>query len=301
MPIDFLTLGEMNNTELAEKFREWGDEETASSYETAFNEEALFTPAWKSTNNQIGFVPLFTSNERFQPIVSASTVAPDASLKGTAIIIRLDWLHAPAYPRAFVDGVVGTNHSILFSAEAHNQTNTSSEVVVFNQVYEVRGGEDAGVRGYPIFTGLNVGNNGVIFSCGTVNVCNTQDEKLLNAIKSPAMEQGLQLLKVAQPGLIPFVKVAQGLAETLAVRNRNAGIQKLQMGLDFEPGATGVRLALGSYLVVQVPQRNELSWADWCYDTQTGSVVSTKLNRRDKREVLPYNALLVRVSKHIGD
>ncbi len=36
-------------------------------------------------------------------------------------------------------------------------------------------GQAAGIAGYPVFIGLNVGNQGVAFECSTINVNNEED------------------------------------------------------------------------------------------------------------------------------
>ena len=301
MTVDFVTMGEMNNQELAQKFRELGDEDTALYYENGDNKESLFKPAWRATGHQIGFLPIFASlTERYQPIIAASSLEPDTSLQGQAVNIRLTWLHAYEYPRSRFDVLAGTDHDVLFTAEAHNQASDKSEEIAFSQVYRVRGGQDAAIAGYPIFIGLNVGANGLAFSCGVISVSNEQDEKLLMAIDSPAMQAGLSLLKTVQPGLIPFANVARGLAKSLGdpKRSRNRGVQKVLLGLDFDQGATGLRLAIGSYLAVQTPDEVQINWDEWCYDTQSGRVVSVEPNQRGHHDILPYNALMFSVNKY---
>ena len=59
------------------------------------------------------------------------------------------------------------------------------------------------------------------------------------------------------------------------------------MGLDFSSVATGARLAEGSYVVVQVPDRlNRMwSWDEWAYDQQTGQISL----KRDGRTLIPLN------------
>jgi hypothetical protein len=132
-------------------------------------------------------------------------------------------------------------------------------------------------------------------------VGNSNDEELVAAINSEAATLGLNLLTTAQPALAPFVGVARGLCNTLASRRRNMGVQDITLGLDFETGATGVRLAVGSYVAVQVPQANEISWSDWRFDAETGAITRVNLAEGEDPYVLPYNAIVFRVSPFGGE
>ena len=62
--------------------------------------------------------------------------------------------------------------------------------------------------------------------------------------------------------------------------------------------ALGARLAIGSYIVVQVPRANEISWSDWSYDASLGTIVRTNLAEGEDAYILPYNAIVFRVSKY---
>jgi len=83
-----------------------------------------------------------------------------------------------------------------------------------------------------------------------------------------------------------------------SVWHRNVGVQGFDLGLDFNTGPSGARLAMGSYVVVQVPRSGELDWDDWGYDTRTQTIVRTRLARGEKSHILPYNAIIFRVSKY---
>jgi hypothetical protein len=47
----------------------------------------------------------------------------------------------------------------------------------------------------------------------------------------------------------------------------------VNLGLDFETGATGARLAVGSYVVAQTEQPNDIVWSEWAYDAETGTIM----------------------------
>lgn len=305
MAEEFKMLGELPPTGIARKLREIGDDEAAEFYEQQadvaipYLPEGLFSPRrWLDTQHQYGFIPLFEAGtQRFHPIISATNMPPDKSLQNQRINIRLDWLKVHEYPPPFIS--LGDNiHTILFTFEARNQVEEGSELIAFNQTYQARTGQDAAVSGSPIFIGLTVGPNGIRLLGETVNVGNSSDEKLISAMTSQATTTGLNLLTTAQPALAPFVSLAKELGILLGKRWKNTPVQKFWLGLDFEEGALGARLAIGSYIVAQVRRANEIVWSDWCYDVETGTIVRTNLAEGEEPYTLPYNTIVFRVSKY---
>ena len=135
-----------------------------------------------------------------------------------------------ALTRAVSEFFMGMNvHTVLFKFEGYNQVAKGTEHVAFNQVYEVVSGQDAGVTGHPTFLGLKVGSNGIGFTCQTVNIGNSTDQKLVNAINSNAVKAGLYLLTTAQPGLIPFIGIARELTTSFANRRKNIPVQNFTL------------------------------------------------------------------------
>lgn len=304
MSENFIPLGKQSPAEIARKLRELEDEEGALAIEAttqakSLGQESLINlpRAWLNTQHQYGFIPRFDpAAGRFHPIVSAADAPTDLDLKGKRINIKLDYLRIYEYPKPFIDLTGDNVHTILFTFEAHNQLPGDSEEVAFNQTYKAHAEQDVAVQGYPIFIGLGVGSNGIVISCKTVNVGNSKDEKLVDAINSEAATSGLNLLTTAQPALAPFVGVAKGLTTSLASRSKNVAVQDVKLGLDFAVGATGSRLAVGSYVVAQVERANDIVWSDWAFDKETGTIVRTNLAEGEEAYVLPYNAIVFRIS-----
>lgn len=293
-------VGELPPAAIAHKLREIGDDEAAAFYEmqmvadSSFLLEGRFLPRkWLDTSHQYGFIPFLKSgSKRYYNIISATNMAPDTTLVNQRVNIRLDWLRAYEYPRSFLNNEDNI-HTILFTFEAKNQVQEGNEALAFNQTYAARSGQDVAVVGHPIFIGLTVGRNGIDFTCKTVNVNNSSDEQLVTAITSEATQTGLHLLTTAQPALIPFVDLAKTLSISLVHHQKNIAVQRFSLGLDFETGATGARLAIGSYIVVQT---SDLNWSEWCYDTETGTIRTVS----DERKLLPHNAIMFRVSHYQG-
>jgi hypothetical protein len=166
----------------------------------------------------------------------------------------------------------------------------------FNASYRVREGEQAGIRGYPIFVGLKVGREGLAFKCFTVNVRNESDEAFLGFLESDLFRAGLKLVETAQPAIAPFSQMAYNLTRSVAGRNRNQPVQDFYLGLDFEHVATRARLATGSYLAVQIPETLTVSWdwGEWVFNPGNGQVV----HRDDTTRLIPYNYVVFSVSRY---
>ena len=294
----FKMLGEFPPAEIALKLREIGDDEAAEFYEQqaaqGFIPEGRFIPRkWLDTSHQYGFIPLFEPGlERYHNIISATNMLPDTSLINQRVNIRLDWLRAYEYPRSFFNAEDNI-HTVLFTFEAKNQIEGGSEPLAFNQTYYARTGQDVAVVGHPVFMGLNVGANSIDFIGETINVSNSSDMELITAITAETTQMGLNLLTTVQPALAPFVSLAKELSISIMNRRRNVPVQRFSLGLDFDKGATGARLAIGSYVVVQT---SEITWSEWRYDAETGTIRTAS----DERKILPYNAIIFRVSKYQG-
>lgn len=192
----------------------------------------------------------------------------------------------------------GGTHSILFDFYAQNQVPGNVEDVHFNAVYRVREGERAAILGYPIFIGMNVGSEGVVFKCNTINVKNEDDEDLLGFLESDVFKAGLRLVQTAQPAIVPLSGMAVAVTKSIAKRNRNMPVQNFYLGLDFTNVLTCARLAEGSYLAVHIPEKlvSVWDWNDWVFQPASGQMV----NRDDPKKLIPYNYLVFGVSRYEG-
>jgi len=163
----------------------------------------------------------------------------------------------------------------------------------------VRQSEHAAIVGYPVFVGLNVGEEGLALRCYTVNVRNEADEKFLSFLESDAFREGLKLATTMQPAIKPLSKMAVGLTRAIASRHRNVPVQDFYMGLDFSQIPMRAHLAEGAYLAVQIPESLHAiwDWNEWMYDVSNGQVVG----RQDSTRLIPYNYLVFSVSRCEGD
>ena len=299
---DLPILGRLPPAEAAAKLREVGENETADAIETAKDardfqtfglRERLFPDRqWQHTAHAFGYLAPATPGSDPIPIRHAGNIEADPTLANARIKITLDRLRIADYPG-------GGTHRILFDFYAQNQVPDGIEHLHFNATYRVREGEEAAIIGYPIFVGLNVGIEGVVFRCLTVNVKNEDDDALLGFLESDVFKTGLMLATTAQPAIAPLSGMAVALTKSIAGRHKNVPVQDFYMGLDFTKIAFRARLAEGSYLAVQIPEAAERvwDWDDWVYHPNSGQVVS----RHDEAQLIPYNFLVFSVNRYEGD
>ena len=292
---------DMDPDELAEKLRQMGDDTAAAEIEAEENEkglEGLFDQRprrpYLYRTHQIGYIPLREAgSEAPIPIRAIGVVEPDHGLLNQRIDIHLDRLYVQEYPGTlFGRG----EHHIMVNFSARNQIPGSStaESAAFSQTYVAFNGDEAGVSGYPVFIGLNVGELGAAFEIETVNVKNSEDEAVLKVLDADEFKNGLNLLNTAQPALAPLTKLATGTTRLIASRSKNVTVQRFYLGLDTKRSAVGGPLVTGNFIVAQVPGPAEIDWSNYHYDPRTGTIVL----KEDGTRGLPYNYLIFRVTRH---
>ena len=284
----FPVAGVMSDEALSEKMEEpiaTPHAHTPAGPQGRFSMDWLFgVPAWRHTEHTFGFIPPGASGPG--SIKHVSEVAPDLSLKNARLRVSLDGLRVADYPGRGI-------HRILFNFYAQNRTDGGEEDVNFNATYRTLEGESAAVLNYPIFIGLAPPNNGLVIRCFTVNVKNDNDESFLDLLESDTFKAGLKLAMTAQPAIVPLSDLAIGMTKAIAARHRNVPVQDVYLGLNFGSTATGARLALGSYVAVQMPGsfRRSWRWSDYSYDAHSGQILNPN------SEVLPLNYFVIGVDR----
>ncbi len=301
---DLPVLGKLPAEEAAAKLREVGENEAADMLEMAQDEQTkafeirgrkswwpFQDKPWQHTAHTFGYLAPSAPGSDPLPIRSVGNIPADPSLKQARIKITLNRLRVADYPG-------GGMHRVLLHFFAQNQVPEKTENVHFNATYRVWEGDHAGVQGYPIFVGLHIGGEGMIFRCRTINVQNDQDEAFLDFLESDVFKAGLKLATIAQPVIAPFSEMALGLARAIAKRHRNVSVQDFDLGLDFSTMPMGARLAEGAYLAVQIPESFQpiWDWNEWVYHPASGQVV----NRANPRQLIPYNYLIFSISRYEG-
>jgi hypothetical protein len=301
---DLPVIGKMPTAAAAAKLREMGDAETADRIErpspqTApgpetfgiFGFEKSRERLYLNTTHSYGHFEAGMSGEAILPVCHAGYIEPDESLKKGRIKITLDRLQIASYPG-------GGMHRVLFDFYAKNQVQGQDEHLHFNMTYRIQEGQQAGIIGYPIFIGLNVGLEGVDLRGFTVNVKNDADERFLAVLGSDVFKSGLKLATTLQPAIAPLTGIAYALTQTVASRNRNVPVQDFYMGLDFNKLVpTRARLREGSYVVVQIPESDEAvwDWDEWVFNRNSGQLVRKDNHKR----FVPYNYIVLGVSKYL--
>jgi hypothetical protein len=294
-------IGAMSREGAAEKLDEIGetdlaDQVRAAPHEAKYRREGGWrwpfrTKAWQHTSHAIGYIAPSTPGFRgLREIVDVGELEADVSLKRMRVKVTLDALRIEEYPGS------GTHH-VLFDFYAQNQIRPAPEHLHFNATYRVRQGEQAAIRGYPIFLGLMTGDDGISFRCFTVNVKNDGDQALLSFLDSDALKAGLRLATVAQPAIAPLTELAQNITKGIAARSRNVPVQDIYLGLDFTDSPTGARLRLGSYIAMQVPEDGlKFSWKDWALDSASRAIVL----KEEPDRTAPYNYFVFAITKYEG-
>jgi hypothetical protein len=284
-------LEELGETETAEQIRQTPAAQTMETFGGPLRVSWLSRP-WKHASHSFGFIEPAATGAGTLPVRYAGDIDADLTLKGKRIKITLETMRVAGYPGLGV-------HNILFDFYARNQVPKAVEHLHFNATYRASDQENAGVIGYPIFIGLNVGNEGVDFKCETVNVKNDSDEKFLKILDSDTFKAGLKLAATAQPAIAPLSGLAMGITRAVASRSRNVPVQNFHMGLDFSTTPTRARLRAGSYVAVQIPASSTVAWDwnEWVFQPSSGQLVSAA----DKKQLIPYNYLVFGVSRYEGD
>ncbi|GCE05845.1 hypothetical protein [Dictyobacter aurantiacus] len=293
-------IGDMAPTQAIIKLREIGEFELAEKLERAELNPVRSGESgkwwwpfskqhpWASTSHAFGYIHPIPKNDP-QPILALESVDPDHSLQHARIKITLNQLRAAHYPGRGI-------HHILLHTNAQNQIADRIEPLHFSATYRVQEGERVGIHGYPIFIGLNVGPEGIVLKCRTINVLNERDEALLRFMESDTFKAGLQILTTAQPALALCSETLLGLARAIESRNRNVAVQDIELGLGFRPFPMSGCLAEGIYLAVQIPENSQVAWEwdEWIYLPAKGKIVK----RTDHNQLIPYNYLAFGISRY---
>jgi hypothetical protein len=297
---DVPVIGALPPEAMAAKLRELGQDELAElalevpptqSFGAGWRPFGRAPQAWQHTAHTFGFVAAGAATGDPIPVRHAGVIAADETLRNARIRITLDRLRVADYPGRGL-------HRVLFDFYAQNQVAGRIEHLHFNATLRAQEGEGAGTIGYPIFSGLHVGSDGVAFKCFTVNVQNDDDEAFLGFLESDVFKAGLQLASIGQPALAPLSEMALGMTKAIARRNRNVAVQDFFLGLDFSDIPLRARLATGSYIAVQIPETLAAiwDWNDWVYVPSTGQLSS----REDHSVLIPHNYVVVSVSAYSG-
>ena len=296
-------LGQLPPKDLIRKLRALGENDTALALELALIDTGQETPTtfsqegrqavefrgWWHRAHLFGY---FLPGSVRDPclIHPAEGIAPDVSLQGARIVIRLHDLRISDYPG-------GEVHRVLFELASLNHLQGEPELLRFNTTCRLREGDQAPIAGRPVFVGLTVGSEGLEFQCRTVKVADPEDESFLGFLENGPFLGGLRASKVRQPAAALYADTAYHLTERIAAAERNTPVQAFQLGLGFGTGGVGARLAEGSYVAVQVPEGMSAGWywEDWVYDPVRQRIMAAD----DLDEPIGFNYLVFSVNRSV--
>src|SRR6266699_2787991 len=162
---DLPTIGMLPPEQAAKKLREVGEDWAAESLEqeqgdgsqTLANRTRLWpfqNQPWQYTAHTFGYLAPSSQGSDPQPIHHIENISADTGLRGARIKVTLDRLRIARYPGSGM-------HRVLLHCFMQNQLAERTEAVHFNATYRVQEGQTAGIQGYPLFIGLNVGHEGI--------------------------------------------------------------------------------------------------------------------------------------------
>jgi hypothetical protein len=305
---DIVEIGRMKVEDAVEKLRAIGDGAAADvleadagghpateiitagrpkvDFDTGLSDLIFGMPSWRAATHLIGYIQADASGEHHE-IIGSETIAPDDTLKGQAITVRLLRLGIFDYP-----GGKG-QHNILAEFGVRDAKSPTSERVHFSQAYYATQPGYA-VNGFPVFKDILIDNDGLSMTCRLVNVCNKGDQSLLATLSSPTFQQGLDLAGAFQPAMKPLTELALGLTTAFAKRNENALVQSVQFQLAFTATPFAPRLRQGTYVFVQIPedQVGLFDWSEWAYFQNLNAVAQ----KADAKKPLLNNHFVLGIS-----
>jgi hypothetical protein len=244
---------------------------------------------WQHSSHAFGFLPLEPVRADRLPLLPAGAIEPDRTLAGQRINVTLDRLGVAEYPGR------GTHRVLINCYGRHISADSRPEGINFAVSLRARDGEHASVMGWPIFVGLQVGDEGVAFRAYTLCIASEDDEALVSFLESEVFRAGLKLTSAIQPAVGLVASMMGGLTKALAERRSNVPVHEFALGLDFTAVPTRAALAEGSYVVVQIPETHAFTWdwEEWAFDVNRGRVVRAD----DPTETLPYNYMIFSVTR----
>jgi hypothetical protein len=242
--------------------------------------------AWEHTSYAFGFISENTAGNENMTISEAKNIEADNSLKNNQITVSLDFLRAYDYPG-------NGKHRVLFKFNALNHLNDNVQSLSFNQTFAIQEGQRAPISGYPIFIGLNTGQELVQFDVEIINVSNDNDDKFLETMESGVVKNGMTLLNSVNP-IIPIItEYATGITKMIAGRNKNREITAPKMGLYFGNIPTRMKLSKGVYIAIQMSNPDQFDWSKWNYNRSYGTIRSIDEQNTD----IPHNYFVFSISE----
>jgi hypothetical protein len=244
--------------------------------------------AWEHTSYAYGFLSENAIDDGNGLLIQEATsvLSSDDSLKNNQISVSLDFLRVLDYPGK-------GKHQVLFKFNANNHQNGQDQNLSFNQTFAIQEGQRAPISGYPIFIGLNTGEELVQFDVEIVNVSNDNDDKFLETMESGVVKNGIKLLNTVNPVIPIITEYATGITKMIASRNKNRSITSPKMGLWFGNSPTRMKISKGVYIAVQTSSPQDFDWSKWKLNRAFGTIQSVDGNQNE----IPHNYFIFSISE----
>ncbi|PWL31743.1 hypothetical protein [uncultured Roseivirga sp.] len=226
-------------------------------------------------------------------IVAASSINPDMNLKNAQLNINMAFLRAYDYPgKGEHNAFFGFHGSTIGTSTV--KTNTEYN---YNRNFEVNEDDEASLRSVPVFNGLFVGKDGVLFKCKVINVSNKRDDRISEIFQG--VSSGLEIIKITETN--PAVGMVGELAGTalkiLQSGRKNVTIHDVELGLHFNDNGVDLQLRKGTYVVLNVPPCMngvpfQFNWNEYKFDKTNGRFTDDKGNPKN----LKFNYIVFTIS-----
>lgn len=237
------------------------------------------------------FIDEKNGNAHFAPLRNALSMKAEMQLMNSKINLRIGNVYVHRYPGAF-----GKDIEVLFEFSARHAPNSGDndreEVVNFTQIYNLNNGGSSGTAGLMAVKGLIVPRNGIDFKLNTIYVRNKRAEKLLEFLKNPIFESGVEMISSANPVVEKAATYAKGIVDYISKENKGRLIQEVGIGFDFAEKSEVASLKYGTYAAIQ-GRRDIVKSKDWIYSYDQSLIVN-----KTTKERLPYNHMTFVISEY---
>ncbi len=227
-------------------------------------------------------------------IVSASSIAPQNSLKNKILDVTLDRFHIQRYPGSSM-------HTIQINFSVEHLVNlagkTSDDVLVkqdilYGYIVEAVDGQAAPPVGAAIFRGLRIQNE-LQMTIATLHLVDRVEQHILEMLQSDVMKKGLTLLSTTNPVFSMISELVMGTTQMFLSRNKNRAIHKVPIGLLINAAEANPKLREGSYLLIQA----DTDWFklnDYCWNR-----ARSRVEHKELHEELPFNYMVFSIKKSL--
>ncbi len=219
--------------------------------------------------NICGFLPANSEDKR---LIHPGSIDPQTDLTGRAVRVSMSRVYIHRYPGRGI-------HNIVFRFRlGATLGDLSPEFLIAKSASDE---ENLGAQNITLFEGYTIDSSGLTIDCKTVNVSNQEDQALMSMLNDPAYSKGLEFLSTAQPVLGPLVALTTGIFKFLLRRNENRLVQDFLFGLSFTSDDLALKLAEGSYVIIQIPKDNiDFKLTDVRLETETGRLINNATGKK---------------------